>query len=259
MNLKWNLLAGVRNAEGVDGGGSGSDGGAPAGGAAGADSGAPSDGGAPAAGGAAGSAADSKPDAAPRVAVDGTVPDPKAPEGDEGKPKENEEGKNEDVKDGEDDKPAELKAEDYKFVLPDGAEPDPAQAEAFTAFAIEHKVPPELAQKLVDYHAAQMSAQVKAWTDQVNAWGEATRNDPEYGGAEYEQNMGVANRALAEFGGPKLGEAARLYGWGNHPEFVRMMVNVGKALGAPSTEKGGGQGNMGTSIPLAQALYPDMK
>lgn len=248
MNLKWMLLAGVRNAEGVDGGGApagGNDGGAPAG----------ADGGAP--------AADAgKADAGFTVAVDGSVPAADAgqesnPPADDGKPKEGEEGQDKDVK--KDEPPAEFKAEDYKFVLPDGAEPDAAQAEAFTAFAIENKVPPELAQKLVDYHAAQMSAQVKAWSDQVAAWGQETRNDPEYGGAEYEQNMGVANRALAEFGGPKLGEAARLYGWGNHPEFVRFMVNVGKALGAPQTEKGGGQGNMGTAIPLGQALYPDMK
>lgn len=195
------------------------------------------------------------------MAVDGTVPDGKATEGGEGDaPKEGEEGEKPELKDGEKkDEPAELKAEDYKFVLPDGAEPDQAQAEKFTAFAIEHKIPPEQAQKLVDFHAEVMGQQVKAWTDQVAAWGEETKNDPEYGGAEYAQNMGIANQALATFGGPKLGEAARLYGWGNHPEFVRFMVNVGKALGAPSTEKGGGQGNMGTSVPLHQALYPDMK
>lgn len=257
--LKWNLLAGVRNAEGVAGGGS-SDAAPPGAGSGAADGGAKPAGDAASAADAGGGGTGDKPAEGYAVAVDGTVPDPKAAEGDEGKPKEGEEGQDKDVKkEGEDDKPTELKAEDYKFVLPDGAEPDPAQAEAFTAFAIENKVPPELAQKLVDYHAAQMSAQVKAWTDQVNAWGEQTKNDPEYGGAEYAQNMGIANQALATFGGPKLGEAARQYGWGNHPEFVRMMVNVGKALGAPSTEKGGGQGNMGTSIPLAQALYPDMK
>ncbi|MBA1159381.1 hypothetical protein [Microvirga mediterraneensis] len=257
MNLKWMLLQGVRNAEGAAGGGSGSDGGAPAGGAAGNDSGAPSDGGAPAAGGSAGSAEGAKPAEGFAVAVDGTVPAANAQEGDGDKPKEGEEGADKDVK--KDEPEPELKAEDYKFVLPDGAEPDPAQAQEFTQFCLDHKVPPEQAQAMVDFHAQILGKQVKAWTDQVSAWGEETRNDPEYGGAEYEQNMGIANRALLEFGGPKLGEAARQYGWGNHPEFVRFMVNVGKALGAPSTEKGGGQGNMGTSIPLHQALYPGMK
>lgn len=238
--FKWKLLAGVRNAEGVDGGGA-----------------APTDSGAPAAPDAGAPAADAgKPDAEPKVLVDGTVPDAKPAEGEGDKPKEDEEGKDKDVKkEGEDDKPAEFKAEDYTFALPDGAEPDPEQAKQFTEFALENKVPPELAQKLVDFHADVMGRQVKAWTDQVNTWGEEAKNDPEYGGAAFQENMGVANRALAEFAGPKLGEAARLYGWGNHPEFIRFMVNVGKALGAPSTEKGGGQANKGTEIPLHEALY----
>ena len=243
--FKWMLLSGVRNADGVDGGGAPA-GGADAGAAAGADGGAP-------AADAGGTSGDVK------VAVDGTVPAAEGtpPAGDP--PKEGEEGKKPDVDGDEgkkdDDKPAEFKPEDYSFKLPDGAEPDPAQAEQFTSFAIENKVPPELAQKLVDFHADVIGRQVKAWTDQVNAWGEATKNDPEYGGAAYDQNMGIANRALAEFGGPKLGEAARQYGWGNHPEFVRMMVNVGKAMGIASTEKDGGNGNVGTGIDPTKALY----
>lgn len=247
--FKWNLLQVVRNAEGGSGGGgesSGGDGAAAAAAAGGA---------------AAGDAA--KTDAGFTVAVDGTVPNADAPkEGDpatgDAKPKEGEEGAGKDVKDGKPEKkdePVDLKPEDYKFVLPDGAEPDEAQANEFTAFAIENKVPPELAQKLVDFHAQVMSKQVKTWTDTVQAWGEQTRNDPEYGGAAYEQNMGIANRAIAEFAGPKFGEALRTYGWGNHPEFVRFAVNVGKALGAPTTEKGGGQANRGTEISLGQALY----
>lgn len=246
MFLKWMQLQRVFNADGVDGGGAPA-GGGDAGAAPGADGGAP--------------AADAGKADGFAVAVDGTVPTAGKPaEGDPaaGKPKEGEEGQKPDVKDGEGKdggKPAEFKPEDYSFKLPDGAEPDPAQAEQFTAFALENKVPPELAQKLVDFHAEVMGKQVKAWTDTVNAWADQTKNDPEYGGAAYDQNMAIANRALAEFGGPKLGEAARAYGWGNHPEFVRFMVNVGKALGAPSTEKGGGQGNPGTGISLGQALY----
>ncbi len=254
MFMKWMQLRALLEAEGVDGGGSG-DGAA----AAGADAG----GNAAGAGGAAGDA--------PKVAVDGTVPgagesgsgegappsgqaDPAAEGGAEKKAGEGE------VKDGEkkDDEAFAFKPEDYAFKLPDGAEADPAQAEQFTAFALENKVPPELAQKLVDFHADVMQRQVKAWTDQVTAWGEETKNDPEYGGANYDQNMAVANRALAEFGGPKLGEAARQFGWGNHPEFVRFMVNVGKALGTATTERGGNS-NVGNQLSRAEILYGDAK
>lgn len=243
----------VYNAEGANGGGNGG----------GGDGVGAADGGAAAA--ADGTVAETaKPDAA-RVAVDGTVPEDAAKpdadakaEGAEGeKPAVEGEGDKTDDKAGDEAKPDAFahKAEEYTFVLPDGAEPDAAQAEQFTAFALENKVPPELAQKLVDFHADVMAKQVKAWTDTVAAWGEATKTDKEYGGTGYEANMATANRALKEFGSPALGEAARTYGWGNHPEFVRFMFNVGRALGNGTTEKGGANGNVGNSIPPSQALY----
>ncbi len=253
--LKWMQLRALLEAEGVNGGGSG-DGAAGAGADAGGGSAGAADGGAGEGEGFTVAVDGSKP--AEAGTGEGTASDPAKTAGEadttgEGEP-EKKDGEGEVKDEKKDDEPA-FKPEDYKFTLPDGAEPDEAKAQEFTAFAIENKVPPEVAQKLVEFHAAEMQKQVKAWVDQVNGWAEQTRNDPEYGGAGYEENMSVANRALAEFGGPKLGEAARQYGWGNHPEFVRFMVNVGRAMGAPSTEKDGGQGNVATGIDRAKALY----
>lgn len=249
MHLAWMRLLPVREAEGVDAGGNG----APAGG-----SGAASDGAgavaataAPADSSAEAKAADGVAGQEPlKVAVDGSDPAPKA--GEAGEAKEGE-GDKKEVKEGEDE--FAFKPEDYKFELPDGMPADEDKAAQFAQFAIDKKLPPEMAQAAVDFYIKERQAETEKWLETYRDWEKTRLADPEYGGADYEKNMAIANVALREFGGPKLGEAARTYGWGNHPEFVRMMVNVGRALGPGATEKGGGNGNPGTAKSLAEGLY----
>lgn len=61
-------------------------------------------------------------------------------------------------------------------------------------------------------------------------WAEASRNDSEFGGAHFEQNIGTAKQALERFGSPELVQLLGQSPMGNHPEVIRFLVKVGKAM-----------------------------
>jgi hypothetical protein len=69
--------------------------------------------------------------------------------------------------------------------------------------------------------------------------------------------LDVAQKALKQFGDEKLVAFIEAWGLGNQPDFVRMMVKVGKAIGEDGFVKppsaGGGSGVRPTD---GQVLYP---
>lgn len=149
-------------------------------------------------------------------------------------------------KDGKTDK-SEEKAEgapdQYEdFDLPEGMEAAPIMEE-FKPLAKELDLNQEQAQKAVDlynkFEQQRSEAEQERWDTLKSEWAEGARADKEFGGQDFEANVGLAKQALDQFGTPELKEALELTGTGSHPELVRFFYRVGKTLKEADMLKGG--------------------
>lgn len=126
--------------------------------------------------------------------------------------------------------------ETYEWKAPEGfeGELDSAAIEQFEPIAKELGLTQEQADKMVALHADSLQrAQQQArdnWAQQQEAWENDLRNDPDFGGAKFDENVGAAMKAVEKFGTPGLKEALESTGMGNHPELVRTFAEIGKAI-----------------------------
>lgn len=121
-----------------------------------------------------------------------------------------------------------------EFTAPEGADIDAALVEKATPLFKELNLDQAGAQKLVDLYAEAQrefsEGTQQAWSELQESWVEASKTDKEFGGDKFDESVGGANQVLKQFGGEKLNEALISTGAGNHPEFIRLLVNVRKAL-----------------------------
>lgn len=107
--------------------------------------------------------------------------------------------------------------------------------EAFSGTAKELKLTNEGAQKVLDSIAPALVAQSQRHVNTLNQqWIDATTADAEIGGDKLEASLASARKALT-LGTPELrkllGPAAEGgSGFGNHPEVIRFLATIGKAL-----------------------------
>tara|TARA_R110000764_G_scaffold1895_3_gene8281 strand:- start:278 stop:997 length:720 start_codon:yes stop_codon:yes gene_type:complete len=134
------------------------------------------------------------------------------------------------------------------FVMPEGVELDSTLLTEAAPLFKELGLNQDQAQKLVDFQAKQAKASsensVNAFNQLMNDWQEQSKNDKEFGGDKFQENVGVARSAIDKFGTPELKQLLEEHGVGNHPEVIRFMVKVGKltaedvpggTIAAPST------------------------
>lgn len=89
----------------------------------------------------------------------------------------------------------------------------------------------EIAPKMLSRAAEQTQAQVQqAVNDVKKGWADATRADPDVGGANFKSNMALAAKAVDKFGGPELRQVFDETGIGFHPALVKAFVNIGRQL-----------------------------
>lgn len=150
--------------------------------------------------------------------------------------------------------------EKYEFSLPEGYQADSAVMDKFQGIARELNLTQEQAQKLVALDAERVAASGEAqkaqFAQQVDAWVGELKNDQTFGGANFDGNVKVAQKAMADFGTPELKQMLETSGLGSHPEVVRLFHRIGQQLGEgavhrESTQVPAGQG-------WAQRMYPDM-
>jgi len=136
--------------------------------------------------------------------------------------------------------PPEGAPETYEFKnpegMPEGVEIDPEIHDAYSEAARELDLPQDKAQGLF---AKTMSALHQRATEeqerQSNEWTEASKVDKDFGGSNLAENLGIATKALDQFGSDGLRELLDSpTGLGNHPEVIRFMVKVGKAISEDS-------------------------
>ncbi|MBL4859826.1 MAG: hypothetical protein JKX96_02880 [Acinetobacter sp.] len=167
-----------------------------------------------------------------------------------------EKSKDDDDKGDDDDGTEPLTADDFE--MPEGVEVDEGMMNDFLEIANNKELSgKERDQALVGLYAKKqqdaLDAQYQSWDDTRNAWKTEAKSDKEIGGAAFEENLAHAQKALAHFGSKELMEFGEQYGWADHPEYLRMMVRVGKTLSEDNSS--GNQGAGDTQTPIENRWY----
>ncbi|WP_340152018.1 hypothetical protein [uncultured Sneathiella sp.] len=161
--------------------------------------------------------------------------------------------------------------EKYEFTPPEGidlSEDAQTRLEAFGDTAREMNLSQEQYQSLIEYDIERgQKALVEAangFVERVEGWAGETKADKELGGDALNANLGTIKAAQEKFGSPALAELVGApsvdnpngLGLGNHPEFLRLMLRVGKALGEDTFHEGDGhKASDGDSL---KRMYPSM-
>ena len=86
----------------------------------------------------------------------------------------------------------------------------------------------------------------------AEAWQEACRTDPEFGGAQFDANLAVAKKSYDMFATDELKNILEQTGFGNHPEVLRLFHKIGKLIGEDKVVGGGAGGSFD-----ARAMFPN--
>lgn len=147
------------------------------------------------------------------------------------------------------------------FVMPEGVEVDAGLLAEATPLFKELGLTQEQAQKLVDFQAKQVQAssqsQVDAFNQLMNDWQQQAKNDKEFGGDKFEENISIARSAVDKFGTPELKQLLEEHGVGNHPEVIRFMLKVGKLT--QEDVPGGSSNPTSKAQDRVSLLYPNDK
>jgi hypothetical protein len=145
--------------------------------------------------------------------------------------------------------------------LPDGSLLNADHAKAIADFATKNAIKPEVAQQILqqqsDAVAAHDAALRQQHLDQVKTWDKALADDKEIGGEAIKANLDMGRRALERYGSPELVEALRSSGYNSFPPLVKLLVNIGKAMGEDRLATGNGTGGKSDADILAER-YPKM-
>lgn len=162
---------------------------------------------------------------------------------------------------GDDGEGADGPPEKYEFTAPEGMELDQQALERFEPFARKLGLNQATAQELVDLHAEVVAgvtqAQMDAHAEMVTNWAREAKDDPEFGGEAFTENVRVAQTTVARFGGDALKKLLNETGLGNHPELIRFFLNVGKNISEDGHVTGDDASHQRTKSP-AEVFYPDM-
>ena len=212
---------------------------------------------------------DQKPPATPPATPPAAPPAPppadsKAPENKAPDANANKDGKGDDKTilggDGKTPEKAEGKGAPEKytdFTLPEGQTMDKTLMEKATAEFKALGLSQEAAQKLVTLQAESAKSyadNIQAGFDaQVKEWKETTMK---HFGAKAPEEIAVAAQAINRFGTPELRQVLNDSGLGNHPELVKMLVQIGHAI----KEENPADGKKVTEQKSdADVFYPGMK
>ena len=107
-------------------------------------------------------------------------------------------------------------------------------------------------------NAANVTAKFEAEKAAERAsWEELSRNDKEFGGAKFDENMAIAKKGYDALATPELKGILNKSGLGNHPELIRAFYKAGKMLSEDSLVMGvASKAPSGTSnSEVASVLY----
>lgn len=153
--------------------------------------------------------------------------------------------------------------EAYEITAPEGVTLDTEALGIFEPIFREMTLTNAGAQKLVDAAPAfvdrirgQVAQGVVA--DVVaarKAWSDEARADPEIGGAKFDESVSLAAKAFDRLGfapDGKFRSFLKESGLGNHPEMIRAMVKMGRAIGEDGFDRGGAAKS---DVPIWDRVY----
>ena len=140
--------------------------------------------------------------------------------------------------------PAPEVPERYELTMPEGWTLDEEGLAELTPIMRELKASNEQVQAVADLYIRRMSAarekQIAAERETVENWREEIRNDPEIGGAKYEENLASVKKMLVKYGSEDFYNYLDDSSLGNYPPFVKVMVKIAKELEDDKFIPGGG-------------------
>lgn len=155
-----------------------------------------------------------------------------------------EEAKKEDTPKAEgEETPEEGAPESYAdFTYPEGTEPDKVMIEKFVTLAKELNIPQEKAQALVDLSIASAADNAKKQSDEWMSvrenWTKEIKEDKEFGGQNFDNTLEHAKRTLRNYGSDVLQKFIEDTGYGDNPDFIRMLAKIDKAMGEDKIVEG---------------------
>lgn len=150
--------------------------------------------------------------------------------------------------------------DEYKFSFPEGFEASEQLVGEFTPLAKKLNLTQESAQELIDLYTKSATyvqeANTNAFKQVVDEWATSAKQDQEFGGSKFTENVSVAKEALAKFGNDKFKSLLDDTGLGNHPELLRFMFKVGKMIKEDKIHVGSNPVSQQRDV--ASIMYPTM-
>lgn len=155
--------------------------------------------------------------------------------------------------------------ETYAFETPEGFELDEEVMGEFTGLAKELGLTQEKASALVGLQTKLMQKIDAARAEQLDAalveqsqrWADEVRNDPTFGGQNFDATVATAAKAMQAFGSPELRAMLNDSGLGNHPEVVKLFHRIGTGLTEDKLVLPGGQVDSSAEKDPAKVLWPN--
>jgi len=142
------------------------------------------------------------------------------------------------------------------FDLPENFDMNNDTLAEYHTFAKENGLTQEQAQRGVDMVAQMKEAEMNQWVEQQKSWVEQAKADTEYGNDKFDESISVAVKARDSFGTSEFNEMLDSSGLGNHPEMIRFLHRVGKAISEDSVVVGG---TTTSQLTREAVLYPSMQ
>ncbi len=122
----------------------------------------------------------------------------------------------------------------YEFHMPEGYALSDAERQVTTGLFKELGLSQTQADKLQQYGFARDAQAATAQAEQMKtlqtSWVRAIRDDTELGGANFENSVMVARRAIEKFGGKEMVQELRSFGADRNDQVFRFLHRIGSAI-----------------------------
>lgn len=146
----------------------------------------------------------------------------------------------------------------YDLAVPEETSLTDTEVESLKAYAKEKGLSKDQAQELLNQrHEAKedLISRYKSEQDTLRTqWLDAAKNDKEFGGQHFAQNVEFAKRSLEKFATPGIVEYLNQTGLGNNPEVIRLFYRIGKSMSNDSIVNPGSAGGPVTK-PIEDVFY----
>lgn len=154
---------------------------------------------------------------------------------------------------------------EYKLTKPEKSLLSDESVVKIAAFAREHGLTQKQAEAQINRESQVLSEARQAYEAESQAklaevqesWIATAQADKEYGGTELPKNVELAKRVLEKYGTPEFKailEDPKQGGFGNHPELVRVLVRIGRAMSEDQLVAPGAQGGK-NAVSAAEKLF----